>query len=181
MAGNDSINTDTPQFPLWLEEIVPIKSAISYINRKGFRDDVADILAVACQRLDNAKEQGKQISKPYIFVTLRNLAYDTYRKQESERKKKEKLKSQAKKNPEKKSIITDSEDEIVIDLINEAIKELDLRRRVITKLRCHSSHKFTFKEIGSIIGYSESTAREEFKSVCKIIKSYVKNRLTIYH
>ena len=174
MDSNESTNIDMPQFPLWLEGIVPAKSAIYYINCKGFRNDVEEILATACQRLDNAKKQGKQISKHYVFVTLRNLVIDTYRKQKSERKKKERLKSQAKNIPKKKSIVEAGENEIVMELVDKAIEGLDLRKRVITKLRCHPSRKFTFKEIGNIIGYSESTAREEFKSICKIIDLMLK-------
>jgi len=45
------------------------------------------------------------------------------------------------------------------------------------KLRYHPSRKFTFKEIGDIIGYSESTARMEASKVNESIKTYVRAKV----
>jgi RNA polymerase sigma factor (sigma-70 family) len=179
MISDNSINIGTAQFqfPLWLEEIVPVNHAISYINRGEIRDNVDDILSVAYHRLDNARKKGRQINKSYVFVTLRNLNIDRYRKQQSERKKEEVARLQSKVYAKEKTVTESDYTEMAAEFANEAMETLDLRKRVIAKLRCNPSRKFTFKEIGNIIGYSESTAREEFKNIRKVIEAHVNAKL----
>ena len=175
MTINNSLNTDRFQlkFPLWLEEILPVQSAMSYVrNQSSNNSNVDDILNLALQRLNNSRCRGGQINKGYVFTTLRNLVLDRNKKLKSECDKRSKSEESRLNRPSKEIVSKNSSDD-KSKWVFEAINQFDLRSRVIVKLRSHPSHKFTFKEIGDIIGYSESTARMEFKNICKIIKSYV--------
>ncbi len=162
------------EFPPWLEAILPVQIAVNYINKQLSGDDcIDDILNTALKRISDARSQNKPINEGYVFATLRNLVIDRIRKLKREANNKEKEITRTIKSVN--SIIKDLD---VLEIINRKIKTLDLRKRVIIKLRCHTSHKFTFKEIGDILGYSASTARMEFKSACDIIEASI-NKSTI--
>ncbi|MBW7991914.1 MAG: sigma-70 family RNA polymerase sigma factor [Planctomycetes bacterium] len=176
MTINNSLNTDRFQlkFPLWLEDILPVQSAMSYVRSRSSRNsDVDDILNLALERLRKSRCRGVQINKGYVFTTLRNLVIDRNKKLKSERDKRSESEESRLHRPSKEIVSKNSNDDEKSKWVFEAINQFDLRGRVIVKLRCHPLYKFTFKEIGDIIGYSESTARTEFKNIREIIKSYV--------
>lgn len=176
MTIDSIVNTGRFQvaFPLWLEEICPVQAAISYVSKEctGY-NDVDDILNTALARLNNAKCQGVPISRQYVFATFKNLVRDRYRKLKSEHEQRNKSEELQLNRDSNEGVSKNSNTDERSEWALEAISQLDLRRRVIAKLRFHKPHKFTFKEIGDIIGYSESTARMEFNNTREIIKSYV--------
>jgi len=172
------MNTDPTKFEFqpWLESIAPVNKVSFYIIRSGHEAYLYDLLYTINMRLENARKRCKQINHGYVFVTVRNIVIDKHRELKRKRTKDAKLRSRlAEIAPKKRTILDDlaGAEKERHALIYKAIDILNLRKRIVVKLRLDPDYKFTFKKIGELIGYSESTAREEFKISCRIIASYV--------
>jgi RNA polymerase sigma factor (sigma-70 family) len=173
------------EFPSWIEQILPARRVVAYIRTRDLLKEAEDICSTLSTRLENARRPGKIITTGYAWVVLRNLAIDKYRKINAERKKGEKDRQKAKVadppldtgTPVVDKLIHAESEERAQKLVADAIDRLGLRQRVIIKLKVDPLHKFTFKEIGQIVGYSESSVRVEYKKIHIGIEKFVYDRL----
>lgn len=166
-----------PQFPPWLAEIMTPSQAWDYVCRQGFEQYADDICSMVVPRMENARERHKEIRIGYIKVALKRLGIDFWRKDKSEKRKqerkaakleKEKLKEEKLSLPER--LVRNGREDLLDKIINK-IGGLNLRDRVIVKLKCHREHKFTYKEIANVTNFSASTVRVEFGRICTHIES----------
>jgi DNA-directed RNA polymerase specialized sigma24 family protein len=168
-------------YPLWAEDILPYNQACGYISKKGRRENRHAILNTVLERLDRARQKpGRKINKSYVFVALRNAVTDCWRKES-----KQPASNEFTENSDAAESQT-CDDPIKYlknhqDLLNSILIEmgrLDVRSRVLVKLKCHESYRFTFKELADIVGYSESTARMEYNKYIQIIRGICKDKET---
>jgi RNA polymerase sigma factor (sigma-70 family) len=171
------------EFQKWIEHLIPVRSVIRFIKSRGFHNEVPDICAKYCIKLDQVKKQVDSITKSYARKTLSNLVKDEYRQIAIDRQKKDDLQRESSNGVADSiqgSIEQEEEKEKILKLVEFAISQLrlGLRERVIIKLYTYPQHQFTFKEIANIVGYSESTARVEYHRYLAHIRTYVKQKMS---
>ena len=161
----DRSHLKTCHFPPWLAQIVTPDYFDRFWHRFGVGSESDDLSNKAIFRLDRARDNGRVITKSYIWVTLRHLAIDNYRKPHKEKSDENTIEQ----TPDLKASNYDDDPKTV--LLKQLIQGLDLRDRVIINLRY--KQKFTFDQIAMVIGFSESSARQE----CKRIEGALRARL----
>lgn len=164
-------------FPTWLEDVLPVQQVAEYVRDRLGQNEVNHILSLLLFRLDRTRSNGNQVTEGYAFVTLKHLVIDRHRSLQTKREE-ERILTESKTTPNVESSHWElaSNEEIQTWAI-EAINQLDPRSRIIGRLRHHRAHRFTYREIGDIIGFSESTVRIEYKRIRSMIRLYVKKKL----
>lgn len=165
----DNVPEPGIQFPNWLEEILPVNMAKGYLRRRcplGVHDDILNEVA---KKLFPHYNSGKHLNRAYVFSAVRSCVIDYHRKVTKEPNtiqinEQTRTAKHSKRNNELKEF-SDQIDEVLSQL-----KSLDLRARVLIKLRLHHSYRFTYKDLGDILGYSEATVRQEYKKYINIIR-----------
>lgn len=170
------------KFPPWIEQLIPIDKVKFHIGKWGLNNEFDDICSEYSLKLEKLKKNGSEITGAYAFTILKNLCNDQHRKNNREQqliKKLQKNNPETVANPASNQIEQKEEKEKKIKLVELAIDQLglELRERVILRLKTYQPQKFTFKEIAKIVGYSESTARVEYNKCYDRISNCVKKGL----
>jgi len=168
-------DVDYACFAPWLEEILPTCKARSYIFKSGQGNYCDDIIQTVSMRMDNARQRGTaDIRQAYVFTAVVNLVRDRIRRSQAYQRKIEREKEKQLAEPQRcrretllDNILKDEDfrrqNQSPTQLIEKHIDSFDLRTRVALKLKHLQDCKLTFGQIAEIIGYSESTARQEYK------------------
>ena len=148
-----------------------------FLNKRGLGNYADDICQEMRCRLEKDKQEGKAMSWKHAFGILRNIARGKSRPLRQQRAHRKRLTDILKAGSQDSQTTCPAELATRKELIERIYKirdELNWRQRIVFNLRCMLENKLTFKQIGQVIGFSESTAREEFHKAC----DYVRARLS---
>jgi RNA polymerase sigma factor (sigma-70 family) len=159
---------DTP------DALIPYESVQRISKSYGLGNYADDVYQEMYLKLDNAKRQGKPSSKKYAFGILRNLLRDLLKKLDEVPKPAKRQSDLAESgHPELRQSSpeeTAARKELITKVVD-SIKGLTCRRRVVFYLRHYRHGKFTFREIGIVIGLSPSGARLEYSKALEYIRA----------
>lgn len=168
---NRSVNADG-EFAPWLEQILPRRRALRYIRSRGGHLWAEDICQDVSTKLAKQYENGKDITASYVFTSLRNMVTDYHRRKKAreraEEKRARKQEEIKQKEPLKgliEELRQERQENRLYTRVVRHIDKLDLKQRVILKLRTNRGYKFTFAQIADIIGYSESAVRIKYRQL----------------
>ena len=144
-----------------------------YLTKLGLGSYADDIYQDIFCRLKRAIREGKKVDKHYAYSILRNLATDKYRELGRQRKHAQELNDRATTQAENNQIDCPYENVArneLKEIVASIIPRLNKRRKIIVTLYALSNEKFTFSDIGKIIGCSESTVRVDYHHAVKDIQ-----------
>jgi RNA polymerase sigma factor (sigma-70 family) len=155
-AGMDSSNSDQQ---LWfITEVQPHRPALRawLLARFPSLPDVDDVVQETFVRILRAREVAPvRSARALLYVTARNLALDTVRRQKV-------VRFETLTEETSSSVVDDSGDVLAtlnqqqeLELLSQAIKSLPDRCRQVMTLR--TSYGYTAKQIAACLGVSEST------------------------
>jgi RNA polymerase sigma factor (sigma-70 family) len=169
-------------FPQWLEEVLHIDSVYARCRQWGLSNDSDDIASLLTEKLTEAKNRGKEITRSYAWRTLLNTAADHGRQYSMHKAAIENysmdellLENETCKQREQE-IFTEAH----YQLTREAIELLDDRPKFIIKMRFNPEYQHTYANIAGILGCSESTARIECDNTLARIKTYIMRNTDAY-
>ena len=163
-----------PEYVPKSDQCAPIsyEYAKRFLMTKGLGNYADDMFQQMVLRLDRAKRRGTRVDKRYAFRTLRNLARSKLRKLGRQRE----IEAILRASPEAQKRQRDDPQEMasqkeILEMVERVLEGLDVRERVIFKLRaCDSHHIYTFGKIAGIVGFSESLVRTKYNMVLRIIE-----------
>jgi RNA polymerase sigma factor (sigma-70 family) len=152
-----------PEFPPWLTDICPRQDFDRFWFRFKLDSYSNELSNEAIFRLQRARDNKRIITKAYVWTTLRNLVND----KGEELKKEPKTGVDLDQMPARES--SNDDDANLTDFLVAEINKLDLRDRVIINLR--RLHQMTYGQIANVVGFSESSARQECKQIIRILNA----------